>query len=124
MLVELTSLPGATLAGFIIQARRVDGDFISGTFEIAEGDLEARYLKCVNQARTSVTHTHSEPKTSVSVKWKAPADFTGGEVKIFATVARVNILFLGLKTFLKEVEFPSLKGGVAEDRVTRRCERC
>ena len=37
---------------------------------------------------------------------------------------RVNILFLGLKTFLKEVEFPSLKGGVAEDWVTRRCERC
>ena len=88
VLVELTSLPGATLAGFIIQARRVDGDFISGTFEIAEGDLEARYLKCVNQARTSVTHTHSEPKTSVSVKWKAPADFTGGEVKIFATVVQ------------------------------------
>ena len=25
--------------------------------------------------------------------------------------ARENILFLGLKTFLKEVEFPSLRGG-------------
>ena len=91
VLVELTSLPGATFAGFIIQARRVDGDFISGTFEIAEEDLDARYLNCINKARTSVTHTHNEPKTSVSVKWRAPADFIGGEVKIFATVVQSYI---------------------------------
>ena len=88
-MVELVSLPGATFAGFIIQARRVDGDFISGTFEIRENDFSARYLKCVNRAQTSVTHTHNEPKTSVSVKWRAPTDFIeGGEIKIFATVVQ------------------------------------
>ena len=88
VMVELVSLPGATFAGFIIQARRVDGDFISGTFEIRGNDLDARYLKCVNKPQTSVTHTHNEPKTSVNVKWRAPTDFTGGEVKIFATVVQ------------------------------------
>ena len=88
--VDLISLTGETFAGFIIQARRVDGDFISGTFEIVEGDYDARYLHCINKPQTSVTHTHNEPKTSVSVQWRAPADFTGeeGEVKIFATVVQ------------------------------------
>ena len=90
VMVELISLTGETFAGFIIQARRVDGDFISGTFEILEGDYDARYLQCINKPQTSVTHTHNEPKTSVSVLWRAPSDFIGGEeeVKIFATVVQ------------------------------------
>ena len=97
--VELKSLPGATFAGFIIQARRVDGDFISGTFEIGEENLDARYLNCLNKSQTSATHTHSEPKSSVSVKWRAPTDFIGGEVKIFATVVQsYNTFWVNLES--------------------------
>ena len=91
LMVDLVALPGATFAGFIIQARRVDGDFISGTFQIGEEDFDAKYLNCINKPQSSVTHTHGEPKTSLSVKWRSPTDFIGGDVKIFATVVQSYI---------------------------------
>ena len=85
--VKLKAPPGQPFRGFILQARTVDGDLMTGTFRIVtEYQYDMRYLKCKAQ-QSSVTHRNSAPKTSISVSWRPAKDFSG-DVKIFATVVQ------------------------------------
>ena len=85
--MKLRAPAGQPFRGFILQARTVEGDLMTGTFKIApEYQYDMRYLKCKAQ-QSSVTHRNSAPKTSISVSWRPNKDFSG-DVKIFATVVQ------------------------------------
>ena len=104
VIVELKSDSGETFKGFMIQARSVEGagNSIIGTFETISSD-DARYLSCDKIPQTGVTHTRSNLKKSVKVRWKPPSDFTG-KVKVLGSfVKEYNTYWVKLESETLEV---------------------
>ena len=79
--VELKPKASEEFEGFFVQARDSQ-DNVVGTF-VTLGD-EGKYVACDSKVQSAVTHTKSNFKTSVKVKWNAPSDFQG-KVRILAT---------------------------------------
>lgn len=79
--VELKPKTSEDFEGFFVQARDSQ-DNVVGTF-VTLGD-EGKYVACDSKVQSAVTHTKSNFKTLVKVKWNAPSDFQG-KVRILAT---------------------------------------
>jgi len=69
--------------GFLLQVRGYDGSSL-GTFHTS--DVEAVYLHCHHKQDT-VTHSSSQPKTSLTISWSAPSQLSG-QVQVIATVVQ------------------------------------
>eukprot|EP00092_Neocalanus_flemingeri_P006462 GFUD01006966.1.p1 GENE.GFUD01006966.1~~GFUD01006966.1.p1 ORF type:complete len:488 (+),score=117.33 GFUD01006966.1:135-1598(+) len=68
--------------GYLVQARSVSDDSVTGTFEIVSDD--AQYVQCGEVPRSAVTHVFSESKESIKLNWIPPTNFSG-KVEIVAT---------------------------------------
>lgn len=87
--------PSATFAGFIVQARPSNNSSqynTTGTFDVvAPRETSAQFITCLS-ANDTATHTGRDQKSTVQVKWTAPATgngttvFRGTVVENFTTI--------------------------------------
>jgi hypothetical protein len=92
--VVLSSDSGELFKGFFIQARDVATDEIIGTFQTEEW----KYVDCDPGVENAVTHPNNSTKSSVTVDWIAPADYTG-VIAFRATVVRqFDTFWLGIQS--------------------------
>ncbi|XP_075038628.1 putative ferric-chelate reductase 1 [Mixophyes fleayi] len=68
--------------GFLLEARSVGGNRITGTFATTDG--KAQTLTCSGRANTAVSHISNNLKTSITASWTAPQG--EGPVRFRATV--------------------------------------
>ncbi|XP_056379295.1 putative ferric-chelate reductase 1 [Hyla sarda] len=81
--VTIQSISGtASFKGFLLEARSVGGNWITGTFTTT--DPNAQILTCSTQANSAVSHTNNNLKTTISASWTAPQG--AGPVQFRATV--------------------------------------
>ncbi|XP_031756160.1 putative ferric-chelate reductase 1 [Xenopus tropicalis] len=87
--VSLTTTDTALIKGFMIQARKANGDILVGSFEVSNAD--AQTLTCKSPA-DAVSHTDSNLKSNIQVTWTAP-DVLTGNVMFRATVVKSKKTF-------------------------------
>ncbi|XP_063794830.1 putative ferric-chelate reductase 1 isoform X2 [Pseudophryne corroboree] len=80
--VIIQSTSGNKFKGFLLEARSVGGDRITGSFSTTDGN--AQTLTCSAGANTAVSHTNSNLKSSITASWTAPEG--EGPVRFRATV--------------------------------------
>lgn len=84
--VTLQAEAGKVFKGFFISGDGEDVRGFEGTFEPDQTSADARSAKAVKSCVHGITHGDSNPKTSVSVLWTPPANYTYGRVQFKATV--------------------------------------
>lgn len=84
--VTLTANAGKSFKGFFISGDAEDVKGFEGTFEPDGASADARSAKMVKSCILGITHGDSTPKTSVSVLWTPPTNYTYGRVQFKATV--------------------------------------
>ncbi|XP_063796129.1 putative ferric-chelate reductase 1 isoform X2 [Pseudophryne corroboree] len=68
--VTIQSTSGSKFMGFLLEARSVGGDWVTGSFSVTDGN--AQTLTCSAGANTAVSHTNPNVKSSISASWTAP----------------------------------------------------
>ncbi|XP_074859129.1 putative ferric-chelate reductase 1 [Carettochelys insculpta] len=84
IIVTLQGIDNSSFAGFLLQARTVTGDSIVGTFQITDQNTQG--LLCNQVKSSSVSHTNSSSKQTVTAIWVAPSGT--GNVQFRATVVQ------------------------------------
>lgn len=84
--VTLKAPQGRTFKGFFITGDAEDVKGFEGIFEPDHTSADARSAKMVKSCVLGITHGDSTPKSSVSVLWTPPANYTFGRVQFKATV--------------------------------------
>ncbi|XP_041128331.1 reelin domain-containing protein 1-like [Polyodon spathula] len=75
--------------GFLIQARRVTDDHITGSFVVAPPG--SKLLSCLEEGDT-VTHSDKSLKRNLSFVWRAP-DHPSGDIRFFITVVQSYFIY-------------------------------
>ncbi|KAK6493185.1 reelin domain-containing protein 1-like [Huso huso] len=75
--------------GFLIQARRVTDDHITGSFVVAPPG--SKLLSCLEEGDT-VTHSDKSLKRNLSFVWRAP-DQPSGDIRFFITVVQSYFIY-------------------------------
>ncbi|XP_044157222.1 putative ferric-chelate reductase 1 [Bufo gargarizans] len=81
--ISKKSSASSSFKGFLLQARLVGGNRITGTFQPSDSGV-AQTLTCGSQASAAVSHTNDNFKESVTAQWTAPEG--AGPVRFRATV--------------------------------------
>lgn len=81
--VVITSTPGVSIKGFLIQARV--GDTPVGQFMASPKNYKT--MNCLGGTKNSVTHIDAKSKSRVSVTWIAPENLAE-DVIFYATIAK------------------------------------
>jgi len=84
--VTLTADAGKNFKGFFITGDGEDVKGFAGLFEPDRILAESRTAHAVKSCVYGITHGDSNPKTSVTVYWTPPANYTYGRVQFKATV--------------------------------------
>ncbi|KAM5148172.1 putative ferric-chelate reductase 1 [Mantella aurantiaca] len=77
-----TNTTSSGFKGFLLEARSVGGNGITGTFSTK--DANAQTLTCSAGANTAVSHTNNNLKSTVTAVWTAPQE--AGPVRFTATI--------------------------------------
>ncbi|XP_075142541.1 putative ferric-chelate reductase 1 [Leptodactylus fuscus] len=89
--VTIQSKSGSdTFKGFLLEARLIGGDWITGSFTILDSSI-SQTLTCGTQANAAVSHTDSNLKKSISASWTAPQG--AGPVRFRATILNTYSTF-------------------------------
>ena len=72
--VSVSILGGASVKGFLIQARLSDDETLAGSFR---SSFDSQTLDCGQQPASAVTHVDSGDKKGVTVEWIPPATDLG-----------------------------------------------
>ena len=72
--VSVSILGGASVKGFLIQARLSDDETLAGSFRAS---FDSQTLDCRQQPASAVTHVDSGDKKGVTVEWIPPATDQG-----------------------------------------------
>ena len=98
-----------TFKGFIVQGFDQQSEEVLGDFEVTDGDSNALAMTCFGRKGSSVSHKHNKPKSSITLKWKAPTLTNTTCVKFYATVlAKKKMFWVKMAINLIQVEKASL----------------
>ncbi|XP_069823662.1 putative ferric-chelate reductase 1 [Dendropsophus ebraccatus] len=92
--VTITASGSNSFKGFLLQARAVGGNWMTGTFTTSDSNAQ---LICGSQSNSAVSHRNSNAKTSITASWTAPEG--AGPVQFTATVVQsFNTFWTGVQS--------------------------
>lgn len=92
--------PELMFGGFMLHALNADGlTEVIGSFVPIAGDTETKYITCGSIADSTVTHTHSQPKSAgKAFEWLAPANFVGDVVFRGTVAQKYDTFWVGVES--------------------------